>query len=379
MNRPMETAFAPAERETGEVIERQSQTVCAQPLARHVVDGMPHAVLVLNMFRQIVMVNAALLGLVQKPLLQILGKRPGEALGCLNSDKTPGGCGTTEACRDCGAVLAILAAQEGQTANGECCIRLDSKGQGADLELSIRTSPMEVEGEPYTLVCATDISAVKRRRSLERIFFHDVLNSVGNLTGFAHLLKTPDNPSRAKHASLIEQTANKLIAEISSQKDLLAAENGELKTLPYNCRPSQVITQAIDACRGNTATKDRLIVIDQHIENIELFTDPTLLGRVLVNMLKNAMEACGPEQIVTIGCRNSGGLVRFWVHNPGHIPQDKQELIFHRSFSTKSPERGLGTYSMHLITTRYLNGSVGFETDPSKGTTFYADLPKMLQ
>ncbi len=379
MSQPMETAFAPAERATAEVVEKQSQSICAQPLAMHVVEGMPHAVMVLNKYRQIVMVNAAFLGLIQKPLLQILGKRPGEALGCINAGKTPGGCGTTEACRDCGAVLAILAAQEGQAGNGECCLRLDAQGHGADLELAVSTSPMEVEEESYVLACATDISATKRRRSLERIFFHDVLNSISNLTGFAHLLNTPNNDNQARHAQLIEQTANKLIEEIAIQKDLIAAENGELKTIPFTCRSMQIIAQAVDTCRAQETIRKRNIVVDQTSEQLELYTDPMLLSRVLINMLKNALEASDESKTITIGSKQIGDKLRFWVHNPEFIPKANHEFIFHRSFSTKSSDRGLGTYGMYLISTRYLKGSIGFESSPDKGTTFYVDLPKMLQ
>ena len=379
MNQPEKTAFAPAERATAEVVEEQSQSICAQPLAMHVVGGMPHAVMVLNKFRQIVMVNAAFLVLVQRPLSQILGKRPGEALGCINANKTPGGCGTTESCRDCGAVLAILAAQEGQAGNGECCLRLNAQGQGADLELAVSTSPMEVEEESYVLVCATDISSTKRRRSLERIFFHDVLNTISNLTGFAHLLNKPDNKNQAKHAQIIEQTANKLIKEIAIQKDLIDAENGDLRTTPFNCRSTQIIAQAVDTYQTQEAMGKRHIVIDQNSEQFEIYTDPMLLSRVLINMLKNALEAGDDSKEIAIGCKQAGDKLRFWVHNPEFIPENNQEFIFHRSFSTKGPNRGLGTYSMHLISTRYLNGSVGFESNPDKGTTFYVDLPKVLQ
>lgn len=378
-HKPMETAFAPAERATAEVVEQQAEIVCRQPLAQHVVNGMPHAVMVLNKYRQAVMVNAALLGLVQKPLMQILGQRPGEALGCVNSDKTPGGCGTTESCRDCGAVLAILAAQEGQTAEGECCVRLDAKGLGADLDLHVRTSPMEVEGEPYVLVCATDISSQKRRRSLERIFFHDVLNTVGNLSGFAHLLNAPNNKDQAIHASLIEQAANKLVEEISLQKDLMAAETGDLGVSPFTCMSLSILNQCVNSSLGHSTGSEGRIVIDPASENMEMVTDPVLLGRVLINMLKNALEASPDGGPVTTGCRKVDGRVRFWVHNTGYIPEENQEFIFHRSFSTKSPERGLGTYSMHLLTTRYLQGSVGFDSDSDAGTVFYAELPEMLQ
>ena len=49
--------------------------------------------------------------------------------------------------------------------------------------------------------------------------------------------------------------------------------------------------------------------------------------------------------------------------------------VFQRSFSTKGSGRGLGTYSMRLLTEHYLRGSVGFTSSAAEGTTFFASYP----
>ena len=53
--------------------------------------------------------------------------------------------------------------------------------------------------------------------------------------------------------------------------------------------------------------------------------------------------------------------------------------VFQRSFSTKSPSRGLGAYSMKLIGERYLKGEVSFTTSQRDGTEFSITLPRDLQ
>ena len=93
-----------------------------------------------------------------------------------------------------------------------------------------------------------------------------------------------------------------------------------------------------------------------------------------MNMLKNALEASSNNDIITIGCKQTGKRIRFYVHNPKVIDEDVQLQIFQRSFSTKSIDRGLGTYSMKLLGERYLNGKVYFESNESEGTTFNFDL-----
>ena len=52
------------------------------------------------------------------------------------------------------------------------------------------------------------------------------------------------------------------------------------------------------------------------------------------------------------------------------MPRSAQLQIFQRSFSSKGDGRGLGTYSVKLLTERYLGGSVAFDSTLEQGTTF---------
>jgi sensor histidine kinase regulating citrate/malate metabolism len=49
--------------------------------------------------------------------------------------------------------------------------------------------------------------------------------------------------------------------------------------------------------------------------------------------------------------------------------------IFQKSFSTKGNGRGLGTFSIKLLTEHYLKGSVSFESNDNIGTVFTVVLP----
>jgi sensor histidine kinase regulating citrate/malate metabolism len=76
-----------------------------------------------------------------------------------------------------------------------------------------------------------------------------------------------------------------------------------------------------------------------------------------------------------MNCAVEGDSVVFSVHNPAVMPRDVQLQMFQRSFSTKGSGRGLGTYSIKLLTERYLRGSVRFESRRDYGTTFYVRYP----
>lgn len=81
---------------------------------------------------------------------------------------------------------------------------------------------------------------------------------------------------------------------------------------------------------------------------------------------------------MTLGCLRKGENIRYWVHNSGFIPRDIQLQIFIRSFSTKGRDRGIGTYSVKLLSS-YLNGNVSFTTSEENGTIFNAEYPIKLE
>ncbi len=56
------------------------------------------------------------------------------------------------------------------------------------------------------------------------------------------------------------------------------------------------------------------------------------------------------------------------------MADDVRLQIFQRSFSTKGGGRGIGTYSMKLLTEKYLHGEIHFTSTNPKGTTFYIEI-----
>ena len=73
----------------------------------------------------------------------------------------------------------------------------------------------------------------------------------------------------------------------------------------------------------------------------------------------------------------NGDRVGFTVHNLTVMPPAVQSQIFMRSFSTKGSGRGLGTYSIKLISEKYLRGLVSFFSNAEEGTQFMVSLPRL--
>ncbi len=373
------TYYAPAERASQEVVQQQAAVFRGLSLLREALDGVPDLVIILNGQRQVVYANRALLQLLNlADEKAVLGKRPGEALNCIHASETAGGCGTTEFCSTCGAVNAILVTLLGNSSVQECRITQDVDGEIQALELRVWATPLAHADEQYTIFSAIDISNEKRRRVLERIFFHDVLNTAGALQGAAYLLTNGQVPDADELEEMVFQLSNQLIDEIQAQRALLAAERDELSIHPSPVDSMCFLLELVRHYAAHAVCDGRQLRADPSAAPVAFSSDPVLLRRVVGNMVKNALEASLPGQTVTVGCRPAGDGLQFWVHNQTFIPREVQLQLFQRSFSTKGAGRGLGTYSMRLLSERYLQGAVSFVSTPDEGTTFVVTLPLQL-
>jgi signal transduction histidine kinase len=178
-------------------------------------------------------------------------------------------------------------------------------------------------------------------------------------------------------ADLVASSCDRLVDEIMAQKELVAAESGDLEPTFSPANSREVLDRVLGLARGLDAASGRNLRLDPEACQVSFVTEPRLLIRVLVNMVKNGLEAVSPGQTVELGCDAAGDGVRFRVRNPGHIPPEVQMQIFQRSFSTKGSGRGLGTYSIRLLTERYLGGRAGFTTSPEQGVEFAVVLPDL--
>jgi signal transduction histidine kinase len=370
------TFHAPPDRCTPTEIERQRRLLMSDENLCTVLDAMPELVMVLNRNRQIVFGNRALAAFAEAQNCgTFVGMRPGELLACEHASAAPAGCGTAEACSSCGAVETILAALAGDKASHECRILRESPNGVEALDLKVWGTPFRWEGESLALVVAVDISSDKRRQVLEKIFFHDILNTAGVINSLVELLMD-GMLSLDEVKDSLHETAQALIGEIRSQRELLAAENNELSVTITPLLSQTILDSVVKAYEKHPAAREKQIIFDPAHCCFTFTSDERLLSRVLGNLIKNALEASLPGQRVTLGCTASEKEISFWCHNEGFIPRPVQLQIFQRSFSTKEPGRGTGTYSIRLLSERYLKGRVTFVSTPEAGTTFTATYPR---
>lgn len=368
------TSFLPAEKASAAEVERHHKLMKGMPIVSEALDGMLNFGLILNRQRQAVFVNRALADFLENHGIENpIGERPGNIFGCLHAAETAGGCGTTEACTRCGSAIAVGEALAGKTAVREC--RIMSKKSGDELDLRVRVQPFKLGGEDFLLMSMMDISADKRREVLERLFFHDILNTAGGVQGLIGLMSECEPIEAKTYVPAAAKASDRVVDQILSQRDLAAAERGDLQPRFSEVSALELLNEIASIFRGHDMAKNKSIVVAGDCGALTVNTDRILLSRVLGNLVKNALEAENHGATVTLSCRETAGGVVFTVHNPGQMPDDSRLQVFQRSFSTKGAGRGLGTYSIRLLTEKYLKGRVSFSTGPG-GTEFRLEYPK---
>lgn len=370
-NRPIQ--FDPLERKTRAEVKRQADIFTKNKFHVSLIESLSQMVVVLNMERQIVYANKPYYDFCGITAAKtIIGKRPGEAINCVNAFLTAGGCGSSSFCKTCGATNAILESYKGIQSTKECRIltqTLESKN------VLVTSAPYDYMGEYYTIFSLTDISNKKKTETLERLFFHDLLNSANGISGLSSMLKELKDPEEISEiANIINRAAENLVDEIQAQRQLSEAERGELHPDFKEVNSISVLFDLKNLFSLHAIDADKSILIAEDSEIFTLNTDPVLLRRVLGNMIKNAIEVYNPKATITLRCTTHNQKARLSVHNPAEIDEIVQLQLFKRSFTTKGVGRGLGTYSMKLLGEKYLKGKVGFESSEQSGTTFFIEI-----
>ncbi|MFX1275354.1 MAG: sensor histidine kinase [Promethearchaeota archaeon] len=368
------TKYAPAERESKENIQKKFKKFKNNEILNKILTKIPAIFLILNKYRQVVYMNEGALEFTGlEDFSSIIGKRPGEILGCIHHDEEEGGCGTSESCTYCGAVNVVLSSQKGKLSVQDCRITCMPNEKAFDLR--IWAAPLEINGEEFSAVTIQDISDEKRRAIYERIFFHDIVNTLTGLTGTLQFLRdNPDKINVEEYLDKIDYFNRNIMEEVNFHRILTAAEKNSLKLNLTKFKTLDFINQLVRSYANQPIARHKQIIINPGSEDIEIDSDKTILRRILRNIINNALEASQENDMIIIGWKIKGKNIEFWINNPGVISREAELQIFQRSFSTKGRNRGLGTYSMKLLSS-FLNGTVDFNTSEEKGTTFKAIYP----
>lgn len=371
------TFFAPAGRAAPEAL-RASLAAVSNPIVSVVLEAAQGYVLILNEQRQLLAANDELLAALKcTSVNDYVGLRPGEILGCIHAVEGPDGCGTSLHCRNCGAVIALLASwNKPGPAVGECSLVMKNTGQLRVVDFEVKATRVQLADHALTVLVLQDITRVKQHDLMDKVFLHDVLNTLCGLEELGDLLaiQSPEEVS-----AQILHLANYLKSEVQFQQAFAQAEAGELSLKKEQISIKTVLSRLNGLLHGFSRIGHCRIMIEAAAEDAVIETDEALLQRVLLNMVKNAAEASAPEDLVKVAAEISPDAVTFKVCNRGVIEPGIAAHIFEKTSSTKGSGRGVGTYSMKLFGEKYLGGEVSFVSDSDNGTIFSFVLPAVQQ
>ncbi|MFH0843304.1 MAG: HAMP domain-containing sensor histidine kinase [Bacteroidota bacterium] len=371
------THFAPARRSTNQEVLEKHDLIASLKQFNEIYGAISGITAIIDKNRQVVFSNDDFLKLLGLESVEpVLGKRPGEIVSCIHSDEEPFGCGTAQACTYCGAVNAIMESQlSGKKSTKECRISAGGEGKLLSWDLNVTSTPIVLAGETFYVLTIQDISNEKRKSALERIFFHDILNSAGGLSGLLTILKEGTDPEEAKDIiNLSEEASRDLLEEITLHRQIRAAEAGDLQVKIEPVDSREFLVSTVGKIGSHEVGKNKQVIIDSETDSVRFETDRMLLQRVIINLLKNALEATSQNGSVSTGVDSKDGKIKFRVKNDGVMPEEVKAQIFQRSYSTKGQNRGIGTYSIKLLTENYLKGKVSFISNEKDGTVFYVEL-----
>jgi signal transduction histidine kinase len=251
---------------------------------------------------------------------------------------------------------------------------LDADSIALEQNIHVSGQPLTIDGTELTMFSIIDTTQENRTRLLERAFLHDLVNAAGSIQMLTDLLTGgTSRQERAEYIKLLQVSINRLLSEIYHEKMMLDSTD----SMPFNVR--EVLTSLAEYYRNQHFGRNcRIEINEEEVESTALLADQTVLVRVLDNMLRNAVEATSQGGVVTLGCRQIGGELEFWVHNPGIMSENVRAKIFQPSFSLNERDRGLENQETKLLS-ELSGGTVAVSSDQEFGTTYSIRYPVTVE
>ena len=123
--------------------------------------------------------------------------------------------------------------------------------------------------------------------------------------------------------------------------------------------------------------KNTVILVSHSMEDIARYADRIMVEQVLINLLKNAIEACEESlspQIVVEAVQKAGMVIISVIDNGSGIVPEAIDKVFVPFFTTKSKGSGIGLSLCRQIMNRH-GGSISLDSQVEKGSSFVLHFP----
>ena len=239
------------------------------------------------------------------------------------------------------------------------------------------------------------VSAMQKAEESDRFktaFIHNITHEIrtplNGILGFGELMlnESYSYDEKVGFYTILQQSTNRLlqtITDIMDNSDIIAKTVMPVVT---SVHVGLVMDWVAGKFKKNCIQKNISITknIPEHYENLVLKTDEQLLDKILTQLVNNAVKFTLTGS-VTLGLEVEGKWVRFTVHDTGKgISPEKFEQIFHPFMqedvsNTRGHDgNGLGL-SIAKGLVELLGGTMGVESQPGVGSTFFFNLPYIAE
>jgi nitrogen fixation/metabolism regulation signal transduction histidine kinase len=266
------------------------------------------------------------------------------------------------------------------------------------LQLSVYATEFRMRDDLYKLVSIQDIQSeleeaeVEAWQKLTRVLTHEIMNSVAPIASLAAtangLLEetealpengAPDAEEEALAADTmedvrgavrtIERRSHGLLNFVQAYRRLTRVPTPNFEIIPI----PQLFRDVADLMRSDMAERGVRFECTVQPERLDLTADPALIEQVLLNLVKNAMQAAEgtPDAEVRLDAHlgpRGRPVIQVIDNGPG-IVEEAMEKIFIPFFTTKKEGSGIGL-SLSREIMRQHGGTLTAVSEPGERTVF---------
>jgi len=217
------------------------------------------------------------------------------------------------------------------------------------------------------------------KQTATAMIVHDLKNPLNTVIGNSEKIDLPI--SQEECFENIQQSGKKMLNLVQNILDVQKFEDAQIKPNPENISLQKLVNQSIQ--QVGTFSKIKNLTLRNDVSaNTFIAADSDLTGRILVNLLTNAIKYSAQNQIITITSKIQSEKVEIQVKDEGiGIPTDFLPKIFDKFSQTKAKKLGIARSTGLGLTfcqmaTEIQGGKIWVESKIEEGSTFSFTLPK---
>jgi signal transduction histidine kinase len=213
-------------------------------------------------------------------------------------------------------------------------------------------------------------------REMAKQVAHEIKNPLTPMRlSVQHLLRSYDS-SDPKSEEKLKRVANSIIEQIDALTNI-ANEFSNFAKMPLPEEERLNIIALIRSAKQVFVSEGVSVKVVTDLDVVNIRADRNQMIRVFNNLIKNAIQATPEDRstVVSIYIKRVGSKIQIDVEDNGvGIAPEKKNKIFTPYFTTKSTGTGLGLAMVRQIVENH-HGSIDFDSEEGKGTTFTIMLP----